>query len=245
MSYEIDMGGKVAVVTGAAQGIGAAIAEKLTQAGAQTVILDVCQEEQVQALLDKTEKTGKRAGYRQCDISKEEKVKQVFEEIADTYGRVDVLVNNAGVVADWNTSYQVNALGTYYCSEAARPYLEKTKGNIVILTSASVFSGGTGIPQYVTTKAGSYALTRFLAREYARLGIRVNGIAPAVVMSKMLATRFGSEEAAREHYKSVMPLGRMGEPEDIASVALFLASDMASYLCGEVLIADGGRMHIG
>ena len=93
-------------------------------------------------------------------------------------------------------SYAINAKGTYYCSEAAKPYLEKTKGTIIILTSASVFSGGTGIPQYVTTKAGSYALTLFLAREYAKAGIRVNGIAPAVIMSKMLVERFGSEEAA-------------------------------------------------
>ena len=115
----------------------------------------------------------------------------------------------------------------------------------MILTSASIFSGGTGIPQYVATKAGSYALTMFLAREYAKEGIRVNGIAPAVIMSKMLATRFGSEQAVREHYKQVMPLGKVGEPEDIANIALFLSSSMASYLCGEVLIADGGRMHIG
>lgn len=245
MSYQINMEGKVAAVTGAARGIGAAIIEMFVQAGAQTVILDVCEEGQVKAFLDKMEGIGKRPGYRKCDVSKEEQVKRIFDEIADTYGGLDILVNNAGIVADWNTSYEVNTLGTYYCSQAARPHLEKTRGTIVILTSASVFSGGTGIPQYVATKAGSYALTLFLAREYAKFGIRVNGIAPAVVMSKMLAERFGSEEAAREHYKSVMPLGKMGEPKDIASVALFLASDMASYLCGEVLIADGGRMHIG
>ena len=148
-------------------------------------------------------------------------------------------------MSDWNKSYEVNTKGTWYCSEAARPYLKKVSGNIVILTSASIFSGGTGIPQYVATKAGSYALTMFLAREYAKEGIRVNGIAPAVIMSKMLATRFGSEQAVREHYKQVMPLGKVGEPEDIANIALFLSSSMASYLCGEVLIADGGRMHIG
>lgn len=191
------------------------------------------------------EEQGKRPLYYRCDISDEKRVHEVFAQIADVCGRIDILVNNAGIVADWDTSYAVNTKGTWYCCEAAKPYLKEAGGNIVILTSASVFSGGTGIPQYVATKAGSYALTMFLAREYAKERIRVNGIAPAVIMSKMLATRFGSEEAVREHYKEVMPLGKVGEPEDIANIALFLSSRMAGYLCGEVLIADGGRMHIG
>lgn len=245
MSCKIDMEGMVAVVTGAAQGIGAAIAAKYVQAGAQTIILDVYREEEMFDFLKQMESQGMRPLYYRCDISDEAKVQEVFQKIADTCGRMDILVNNAGIVADWDKSYEVNTKGTWYCSEAAKPYLKETGGNIVILTSASVFSGGTGIPQYVATKAGSYALTMFLAREYAKEGIRVNGIAPAVIMSKMLATRFGSEQAVREHYKEVMPLGKVGEPEDIANIALFLSSSMANYLCGQVLIADGGRMHIG
>lgn len=245
MSCQIDMEGMVAVVTGAAQGIGAAIAEKYAEAGAQAVILDVCGEEKLRDALDRMEKQGKRPLYFRCDIADEKRVQEVFAQIADVCGRIDILVNNAGIVADWDTSYAVNTKGTWYCCEAAKPYLKETGGNIVILTSASVFSGGTGIPQYVATKAGAYALTRFAAREYAKEGIRVNGIAPAVIMSRMLAARFGSEEAVREHYKDVMPLGKVGEPEDIANIALFLSSRMAEYLCGEVLIADGGRMHVG
>lgn len=245
MSCKIDMEGMVAVVTGAAQGIGAAIAAKYVQAGAQTVILDVCREEEISDFLEQMEGQGRRPLYYRCDISDEGKVREVFEKIAESCGRIDILVNNAGIVADWDVSYAVNTKGTWYCSEEAKPYLKKTGGNIVILTSASVFSGGTGIPQYVATKAGSYALTMFLAREYAKEGIRVNGIAPAVIMSKMLVTRFGSVQAVREHYKEVMPLGKVGEPEDIANIALFLSSSMAGYLCGEVLMADGGRMHIG
>ena len=150
MSYQIDMEGKVAVVTGAAQGIGAAIAQKYVEAGAQTVILDVCDETQIQGFLDELAQLGKRPAYWHCDVSDEERVKEVFQTIAEQYGRIDILVNNAGVVANWDVSYAINAKGTYYCSEAAKPYLEKTQGNIVILTSASVFSGGTGIPQYVT-----------------------------------------------------------------------------------------------
>lgn len=245
MSYQICLENKVAVVTGAAQGIGAAIAGKFAEAGARVVVLDICEESGAREILHTLSSHGKEAFYYKCDVSDEEMVHEVIKEIGDKLGGIDVLVNNAGVVADWDKSYAINAKGTYYCSEAAKPYLEKTKGTIIILTSASIFSGGTGIPQYVTTKAGSYALTLFLAREYAKTGIRVNGIAPAVIMSKMLVERFGSEEAVREHYKSVMPLGRMGEPEDIANIALFLSCELSEYLCGEVLIADGGRMHVG
>lgn len=245
MGYMIDMEGQVALVTGAGQGIGAAIARKLTEAGAQVIINDVCDESAAEHTLQECAQVGKRPYYCKCDISDEEQVKEMFRTVADTFGRLDVLVNNAGIVADWDKSYAVNTKAMYFCCEAARPYLEETKGRIVILTSASVFSGGTGYPQYNVTKAGCYALTLFLARNYAKAGIRVNGIAPAVIMSKMLVTRFGSEEAVYEHYKEIMPLGKIGFPEDIANIALFLSCELSRYMTGEVLIADGGRMHIG
>lgn len=245
MGYMIDMEGQVALVTGAGQGIGAAIARKLTEAGAQVIINDVCDESAAENTLWECAQVGKRPYYCKCDISDEEQVKEMFRTVADTFGRLDVLVNNAGIVADWDKSYAVNTKAMYFCCEAAKPYLEAAKGRIVILTSASVFSGGTGYPQYNVTKAGCYALTLFLARNYAKAGIRVNGIAPAVIMSKMLVTRFGSEEAVYEHYKEIMPLGKIGFPEDIANIALFLSCELSGYMTGEVLIADGGRMHIG
>ena len=245
MSYSIDLGWQVALVTGAAQGIGAAIAQKLAQAGAQVVINDVCDKEKAEETLEQCSKYGSKAIYYKCDISSEEHVSEMFKYVADTCGRLDILVNNAGIVADWDKSYAVNTKAMYYCCEAAKPLLEKNGGRIVILTSASVFSGGTGYPQYNVTKAGCYALTLFLARNYAKDGIRVNGIAPAVIMSKMLETRFGSKEAIFEHYKNIMPMGKIGYPEDIANIALFLACELSNYMTGEVLIADGGRMHVG
>lgn len=245
MGYLIDLDGQVAIVTGAAQGIGGAIAKRLAQSGAQVVINDVCEPEKAQEMLEECAAVGKRPVYKKCDISDEAAVQQMIGQIAEEFGRIDILVNNAGIVAGWDKSFEVNTKAMYYCSEAAKPYLEKTKGRIVILTSASVFSGGTGYPQYNVTKAGCYALNMFLARNYARLGIRVNAIAPAVIMSKMLVTRFGSEEAVFEHYKNVMPMGHIGCPEDIANIALFLSCELSNYMTGEVLIADGGRMHIG
>lgn len=245
MGYLVDLEGQVALVTGAGQGIGAAIAKKLTEAGAQVVINDVCDADRVEETLQDCETVGKRPMYCRCDISDAAQVQQMIDQIVNCFGRLDILVNNAGIVADWDKSYDVNTKAMYYCSEAAKPHLEKVGGRIVILTSASVFSGGTGYPQYNVTKAGCYALTLFLARNYAKLGIRVNGIAPAVIMSKMLVTRFGSEEAIYEHYKNIMPLGRIGYPEDIANITLFLSCELSRYMTGEVLIADGGRMHVG
>lgn len=244
MSYLIDLDGQTAIVTGGAQGIGAAIARILTKAGMQVVIIDVCDEDRAEVIKE-CSSIGRRPLYCKCDISDEIQVKRMFSQVQERFGRLDVLVNNAGIVADWDKSYAVNTKGTYYCCEAARPLLAKTKGKIVILTSASVFSGGTGVPQYNVTKAGCYALTLFLARNYAIDKIRVNAIAPAVIMSDMLKTRFGSEEAVLEHYRNVMPLGDIGYPEDIANITLFLSCGLSDYLTGEVLIADGGRMQIG
>lgn len=245
MSYTIDLDGQVAVVTGAAQGIGAAIARTLCVAGAQVVVNDVCDDAKAYPLLKELAELGKTPLYARDDISDQQAVNEMFAMIKEKFGRVDILINNAGIVADWDASFAVNAKGSYYCSEAAKPYLAETSGRIVFLTSASIFSGGTGIPQYVATKAGSYALTLFLARTYAPLGIRVNGIAPAVIMSQMLIDRFGTQEAVHAHYKKVMPLGRIGYPKDIAGVALFLVSELSSFICGEILVADGGRMRIG
>lgn len=245
MGYIIDMEEKVVLVTGAGQGIGAAIAKKFASAGAQVIINDVCCEKDVEETMTECSFAGKRPFYCQCDISDENKVKEMFQRINEKFGRLDVLVNNAGIVSNWDKSYNVNTKGMYFCCEAAKPYLEKVKGHIIILTSASVFTGGTGYPQYNVTKAGCYALVLFLARNYAKQGIRVNGIAPAVIMSKMLVERFGSEEAIYEHYKNIMPLGSIGYPEDIANIALFLGCELSNYMTGEVLIADGGRMHVG
>jgi NAD(P)-dependent dehydrogenase (short-subunit alcohol dehydrogenase family) len=137
-------------------------------------------------------------------------------------------------------------MGVYYCSEAVKAHMaERGSGRIVNLTSTCVFSGGTGIPQYVATKGGTYALTRYLARTYAPLGILVNGVMPAVVMSDMIMTRYKTKEEMIEHYKPIMPIRRIGYPEDIAGVVLFLCSELSSFLCGEIIVADGGRMNVG
>lgn len=245
MGYEIDFNKEVVIITGAAMGIGAAMAKVFAKANAQVVIFDVLDKEAAAETIAACKEVGPEPLYLKVDISDEEAVKANVKAVADKYGHIDMLINNAGINKDWDLSFAVNVKGTYYMSEACHEYLAKVGGRIVVVTSASVFSGGTGFPAYNSTKAGSYALGMFLAKNYAKDGIRVNTIAPAVIMSKMMVDRFGSEEAVREHYRSIMPLGKMGEAEDIGNVALFLCSHMSDYLTGQLIYADGGRSAIG
>jgi NAD(P)-dependent dehydrogenase (short-subunit alcohol dehydrogenase family) len=246
LGYQIDLSGKVGIVTGAAKGIGKATAKILAQAGAQVVIDDILAEKDIQDVLDEIEAVGPRPLYLQADISKMDGARDLIDQTYERFSQIDILVNNAGVVADWDKSYDVHVKGLYYCSDFAKDIMKQQgKGRIVNITSTCVHSGGTGIPQYVATKAGAYSLTRYLARTYAPFGILVNAVMPAVIMSEMIMTRYSSEEEMIEHYKPIMPIGRIGYPEDVANVVLFLCSELSSFLCGQVIVADGGRMHIG
>ncbi len=246
MAYVIDLSGKVAVVTGAARGIGAATARILAEAGAQVVIDDLAPKEAIETLLAEIGAVGLRPDYLRADISNPEQAHRLIEQTAERFGSVDILINNAGVVADWDKSYNVHVKGAYYCAEAAKEIMAASGGGrMVNITSTCSQSGGTGIPQYVATKGGLFSLTRYLARTYAPLGILVNGVMPAVIMSDMIMTRYKSEEEMMEHYVPMMPIRRIGYPEDIARVVLFLCSELSGFVCGEIITADGGRMHVG
>ena len=246
MSYSIDFEGKVAIITGAAKGIGKATAKLLAKAGAQVVIDDIAPMDAAAATLDEIEKVGLRPFYIRKDISREENCQELVQETLAKFKRVDFLVNNAGVVADWDKSYAIHVKGLHYCSEAVKDHMaERGDGRIVNITSTCVQTGGTGIPQYVATKAGAYSLTRYLAKTYAPLGIIVNAVMPAVIMSEMIMTRYANEEEMMAHYIPQMPVRRIGYPEDIANVVLFLCSELSSFICGEIIVADGGRMHVG
>ncbi len=246
MAYTIDLSGKVAIVTGAGKGIGLATAKILAEAGAQVVIDDIANPELMEKELKSIEQVGPRPDYFRTDISDSDQIKQMVDTIYDKYKRIDILVNNAGVVANWDKSFDIHVKAVFNCSEAVKPIMQELgKGKIVNITSTSALTGGTGIPQYVATKGGNFALTRFLAKTYAPLGILVNGVMPAVIMSDMIMTRYKSEQEMLDHYIPMMPIKRIGYPEDIAKIVLFLCSDLSDYLCGEVIVADGGRMYIG
>jgi NAD(P)-dependent dehydrogenase (short-subunit alcohol dehydrogenase family) len=246
MAYSIDLNGQVAIITGAVKGIGKATARILAEAGAQVVIDDIVPAETAAPVLDEIEEVGLRPYYIRQDISKEENCRAMVKEILSKFKRVDMLVNNAGVVADWDKSYAIHVKGLHYCSEAVKDHMaDRGSGRIVNITSTCVLSGGTGIPQYVATKAGAYSLTRYLAKTYAPQGILVNAVMPAVIMSDMIMTRYASEEEMIEHYIPQMPIRRIGYPEDIGKIVLFLCSELSSFICGEIIVADGGRLHVG
>jgi len=246
MAYTIDLNNQVAIITGAAKGIGKATAKLLTQAGAQGVIDDIVSTEKITPVIDEISQFGNKPYYIQKDISIEENTIDMVNEVLDQFSRVDILVNNAGVVADWDKSYAIHVKGLHNCSEASKePMAKQGRGRIINITSTCVFSGGTGIPQYVATKAGAYSLTRYLAKTYAPLGILVNAVMPSVIMSDMIMTRYSSEEEMIAHYLPQMPIKRIGYPEDVANVILFLCSELSSYISGEIIVADGGRLHVG
>jgi NAD(P)-dependent dehydrogenase (short-subunit alcohol dehydrogenase family) len=246
MAYTIDLKDKVAIVTGAAKGIGKATATLLTKAGAQVVIDDVAPIEAVQPTLDEIGEVGLRPFYLRKDISQEEGCNELAKDTLAQFKRIDILVNNAGVVADWDKSFAVHVKAVNFCSEAVKNHMaERGNGRIINITSTCVFYRGSGFPQYAATKAGSFSLTRYLAKIYAPLGILVNGVMPAVIMSDMIMSRYASEEEMLAHYIPQMPVRRIGYPEDVANVVLFLCSELSNFVNGEIIVTDGGRMHVG
>ncbi len=246
--YTIDLSGRVALITGAAKGIGLSTAQLLARAGAQVALDDLVPAEKITEVLESIRKENKDAEphYFCQDISTPEGARILIEQVLDQCGRIDFLINNAGVVADWDKSWAVHVKGPYYMAEAVKDHMaQRGSGRIINISSTAAFTGSTGIPQYAVSKGGTCSLTRYLARTYAPLGILVNGIAPAVIKSDMLMARYKDEQALLDHYVPMMPIRRIGYPEDIARIVLFLCSELSSYLCGEIIVADGGRMHVG
>lgn len=249
MSYEINLSNQVALITGSGKGIGAEIASLLASAGANVIVNDIVDEEMCIETLDKIEKIGTKPYYIKCDISDEEDVKNMIRKIKEKFGRLDIIVNNAVISKNSGASYDkmfdVNVKGVAYVTENSHPLLKESKGKIVNIVSASVFMGRTDSKEYVSTKAGVYGLSMFYAKHYAKDGIRVNAVAPAVVVTDLMVKRYGSKKAILDYYTDKMPLGRVGYPKDTANVVLFLVSHMSDMMTGEVLFVDGGRMHIG
>jgi len=233
---------KVAVVTGAGQGMGRAIARLYAQEGAQVVAADL--------KLEKAEETvaGTNALARKVNVADSAAVKALFDEVESRFGRVDVLVNNAGIggldkfaeMSDeaWARVVGVNLSGAFYCARQAVRLMLKagTRGTVINVTSSAVASGD-GPVHYVAAKAGLMGLTRGMARELAPQGIRVNTIVPGPTNTAMMA---GVPKEWADAIIKGVPLGRMGEPEDIARAALFLASDDAGFVTGQNLAVNGG-----
>ncbi|MCL5771281.1 MAG: SDR family oxidoreductase [Actinobacteria bacterium] len=250
---EFDLTGKTAVITGAAHGIGKGIAEKFCQHGSQVIIIDINDDEAKKTVEEINKKYNGACEYLNCDVTKFEKVKNTCEEIINKYKKVDILVYNAGwgsriALAQmdesvWHKAMDINLNGAFYFAKCLiEPMLENKKGNIILIGSSTTWNGGGGGVHYAASKAGLIGLVKGISYELLPKGIRANYITPAVIDTPLLRTRYPDNEETNKMLAAQIPLGRIGKPEDIANVALFLASDESEYICGHEIVADGGRI---
>ncbi len=239
--------GKVVLVTGASRGIGRAIAEALAAAGA-AVVLGARDEAKLAQAVDAIVSAGGRASAVSLDVCHRESVDAALAAVLQRHGRIDGLVNNAGITRDnlllrmkaedWEAVLATNLTGVYHCTQAAlRPMLKQRSGRIVNVSSVVGITGNAGQANYAASKAGVIGFTKSIAREVASRAITVNAVAPGFIDTEMTAAM---TDKAKEAVASSIPMGRVGKPEDVAGAALFLLSDAAAYVTGQVLGVDGG-----
>ena len=245
--------GRVAVVTGAGRGIGAAEAIKMAEEGAGVAVLDLSAEAG-QDTVAAIKKAGGEAVAIACDVSSAKQVGGAFEEVAHRFGGIDILVNNAGLLRDnllfkmseddWDKVLDVHLKGSFLCSQAVQQYMVEQEYGRIIMTSSIVALGNKGQVNYSAAKAGLQAMARTLALELGRFNVTVNAVAPGWIeteMTKEAAERVGiTMEDMKERFAKNIPLRRFGKPEDVANVVAFLASDEASYVSGETIYVAGG-----
>ena len=243
----MELSGKVALVTGAAQGIGKAIAMLLARNGADVVVSDI-NLEKAQETANEIEGMGRRSVAIKVNVADLKDVERMVEATVEQFGRIDILVNNAGITRDrlilrmteedWDAVLDVNLKGTFNCTKAAIRYMSKQKsGKIVSIASVSGEMGNPGQANYAASKAGVIGFTKTIAREFAGRGINVNAIAPGYIQTPMTDA---VPEKTKEELKRMIPMERLGKPEDVAQAVLFLVSENSSYITGQVLNVNGG-----
>ncbi len=243
--------GKTAIVTGGGSGIGRASALLFAREGASVVVSD-WQEESGAAVAREIEADGGAATFIRADVSKEDDVRNLIAAAVDTYGRLDVLFNNAGIEGEmneptgeasldtWNRVIAINLTGVFLgCRYAIPEMLRLGGGSIVNMASVAGLVGFAGVPAYAASKGGVVQLTRTAALEYATQGIRVNAVCPGIIDTPMVR-RAAPDEASLAAFAQLEPMGRLGLAEEVAALALFLASDEASFVTGAIIPVDGG-----
>ncbi|NTU29767.1 SDR family oxidoreductase [Brevibacillus sp. HB1.1] len=241
--------GKVAIVTGAGKGIGKSIIQKFAQEGALVTVADIhsqlCEETAFEI-----NRAGGRAITSVVDVTKSEDTKKLIEKTVQAYGRVDILINNAGIVRDmkitdmheddWNQVLDVCLKGAFLCAKYAAPYMIEQQYGKIVNISSRAYLGNPGQANYSSAKAGIIGLTRSLAKELGKHNINVNAIAPGLIETETLKSH-PKYEKIKELQKRDTPIPRVGLPEDVANAVLFFASDESSYISGDILHVTGGR----
>jgi 3-oxoacyl-[acyl-carrier protein] reductase len=245
----ISLAGQLAVVTGAARGIGQSIALRLAQAGADLALCDV-KEEWLADTAAKVTALGRKVGTFAADVSKGEEVQKAVDAIAEKFGKIDILVNNAGITRDglimrmseedWDLVLDINLKGTFLFTKAVTRHMTKARsGAIVNIASVIGLIGNAGQANYGASKAGVIAFTKSVAKELASRNVRSNAVAPGFIATPM-TDKLNDEQKNR--MLDIIPLKKFGQPDDVADVVLFLASDLSRYVTGQVLSVCGGMV---
>lgn len=246
----IDLSGSVALVTGASRGIGAVIARRLAEAGVKVGVNYLSSPESAEEVVSSIISAGGEALLVEGDVAQEEPAKSTIQQVVSHWGRIDILVNNAGInrdrlllrmnTDDWDQVIQVDLRGAFLCTRFVMPHLIKQRsGRIVNISSVVGISGNPGQANYAAAKAGLIGFTKSVAREVASRNVTVNALAPGYITTGMVEKL---SEAAREKILSRIPMGRFGVAEDVSEAVVFLCSNGASYITGEVLTIDGGMI---
>ncbi len=244
--------GKISIITGAANGIGQACARLFAEQGAKVVLADI-QDAPGQALAQELQAQGQQASYVHCDVGRKADVDALVQQVLALHGRVDVLVSNAGIFkaspflevseSDFDEVLRVNLKGAFLMGQAAARAMKASGGGAIVHMSS--VNGVMAIPEiasYNVSKGGINQLTRAMALALADDGIRVNAVAPGTIATELARKAVLTSDAARTKILSRTPMKRLGEPEEVARTVAFLASDASSYITGEILTVDGGRM---
>ncbi len=252
--FTIDLSPRTALITGGSRGIGRAVADLLAKAGARVAINYVRDEAAANRAVREIRAAGGEAMALAGDLSKPDEARQLVRDVVAAWERLDILVNNAGIweedragdgrVDVWDRTYAINQRGAFLVTDAAIPHLEKTRGAIVFVSSTAGQRGEAEHSAYAASKGAIISYTKSLAAELGPRGIRVNCVAPGWVDTDMSASSLG-DPRARAEIERIIPIGRVASPEDIAGPVLFLVSDLARHLQGEIVNVNGGSVLAG
>jgi len=248
----MDLKDKVAIVTGARRGMGITHALVLAKDGVKVVVADISLED-CQKVVEEIEKNGGEAIAVKCDVSKKEEVKEMVKETVEKFGKVDILVNNAGITQfkpflelteeEWDRTIDINLKGYFLCAQATAEEMAKQKAGVIVnIASVAMGQQGIGFPtlvHYCASKGGIVGMTEALAVELAPFGIRVNAIAPGMIDTPMIDP-VKKDPGTMEAMLARVPMHRVGKPEEVSNMVLFLASDASSYITGSTVVIDGG-----